>query len=105
MMADREQIEKVRQEIMRFRELLTLLREKLDKGERAYSGLFSSFSPEEIAGTKEKDLQWKAAEKLLDDDSALRKAVLQMHFDTREMERAFEELYGIIVTVQESGTE
>src|SRR5260221_8245310 len=94
-----EEIEKVRQEIMRFRELLNIMRVKLEEGERAYSKLFSDFSPEEIAGTKEKDLQGKAAQKLLPNVSPLRKAVMQMRFEARNLEHAFEELHDTIVTV------
>ena len=98
-MSNPEAIEKVRQEIMRFRELLDILREKLDDGERIYEKLFSSLSPEEAALTKEKDRQWKLAEKMVADLSPLSRAVFQMYYEAREMERAFEELHNIIVTV------
>jgi hypothetical protein len=97
-----EQIEKVRQQIMRFHELLHVMREKLESGERAYAALFSGFSPEDVAGTKEKDLQWKAAETLMADVSPLSRAVMQMRFEARNLERDFEELYNIIVSVQDT---
>ena len=42
-----EEIEKVRQEIMRFRELLNIMRQNLDDGERAYTQLFSNCSSED----------------------------------------------------------
>ena len=100
-MANSEDIEKVRQEIMRFRELLNVMRERLEDGERAYARLFSNFSPEEIANTKEKDLQWKLAETMVADVSSLGKAVGQMRFDARLLEHGFEELYDIIATVRE----
>ncbi len=100
-MPNREDIEKVRQEIMRLRELLTIMRGRLDQGERAYDALFSGFSPEERAGIKEKDLQWKLAETLVGDTSSLMKAVLHMWFAARELERSFEELHDIIATVEE----
>ncbi len=99
-----EKVEKVRQQIMRFRELLNVMREKLDDGERAYAKLFSSFSPEDMAALKamkEKDQQWKLAENMVSDVSPLDKAVLQMRFETHNLERAFEELYDIIATVQD----
>lgn len=83
---------------MRFRELLTILSEKLQEGERAYAQLFSAFSEAEMKGVKEKDLQWKLAEYLVDDLSPLSRAVLQLRFDTREMGRSFEELYDVIVS-------
>jgi hypothetical protein len=98
---DPEEIEKVRQEIMRFRELLNIMRQRLENGERAYSQLFSNFSVEEMQGVKEKDLQWKLAEEIIDDLSPLRKAVMTARFDARELEKAFEELYDIIVAAQE----
>jgi hypothetical protein len=100
-MANAEDIEKVRQEIMRFRELLNIMRKELENGERTYAKLFSSFTPEEMAGTKEKDLQWKLAEKMIDDLSPLRRSVGNVRFHTRELDRAFAELYDIIVTVQD----
>lgn len=103
--SNHERTEKVRQEIMRFRELLTIMRERLNRAERRYADLFAGLPTNEVAGLKEKDLQWKAAESLLADDSALGKAVLQARFDARELERAFEELYDIIVTVSPSDRE
>jgi hypothetical protein len=98
-MTDREHIEKVRQEIMRFRELLNLMTQQLEHGERAYAQLFSGCSEEEMKNTKEKDLQWKVAEQIIDDLSPLSKAVSKMRFNARTMEREFEELYDIIVSV------
>jgi hypothetical protein len=100
-MSNAEDIEKVRQEIMRLRELLDIMRDKLEDGERAYAGLFSSFSAEEVSGIAEKDRQWKAAEKLVGDVSPLRQAVMQLRFDTHELERSFEELYDIIGSSEE----
>jgi hypothetical protein len=99
-MANAEDIEKVRQEIMRFRELLNVMREKLQDGEQAYARLFSSFSPEEMANTREKDLQWKVAQNIVADVSPLRTAVIHLRLGARDLEHAFEELYDIIVTVQ-----
>ena len=97
-MATRDQIEDVRQEIMRFRELLNIMRLKLDESERAYEQLFASVPPETLTNLKEKDRQWKLAEQMVDDTSVLRKAVGNARFNAREMERAFEELHDIIVT-------
>jgi hypothetical protein len=100
-MAHSEEIEKVRQEIMRFRELLNIMRLKLEEGERAYAQLFANRSPEEMKNTKEKDLQLIVAQEIVGDLSPLSNAVLKARFDARELERAFEELYDVIVTVQE----
>ncbi len=97
-MVNAEEIEKIRQEIMRFRELLNIMGQELQSGEQAYAQLFSAHSPESIKNTKEKDLQWKVAEEMVGDLSALSKAVLHMRFASRELESAFEELYDIIVT-------
>ena len=99
---DLETTEKVRQEIMRFKELLGVMRRNLEHGERAYAQLFASFSPEEIAATKEKELQWNLAQKMVDDVSALDRAAGQMHFYARNLEHAFEELHGIIVSTQKT---
>ena len=101
-MADREDIEKVRQEIMRFHELLIIMGEKLQNGERAYAQLFAKVSPEDMATMKEKDLQWTIAQQIIDDLAPLRKAVLQARLDTRDLEHNFEELYNIIVSVPEA---
>jgi hypothetical protein len=92
----------VRQEIMRFRELLNVMRGHLEYGEREYTKLFSVLSPEDIQGMKEKDVQWQLAEQLVSDVSSLSKAVGHMRFEARNLEHAFEELYDIIVTVEEA---
>lgn len=101
-MATHEEIEKVRQEIMRFNELLRIMRGKLEEAEQAYKRLFQDCDLEDMKNMKEKDLQWQVAQQLVDDLSPLRKAVIQARFDVHELERAFEELYDIIVTVPES---
>lgn len=101
-MTTAEDIEKVRQEIMRFRELLNIMRKNLEYGERTYANLFSGIPPEEVAGTKEKDLQWKLAEKMVADTSQLSRFALQMRFAARDLEKAFEELHDIIVSAPNS---
>jgi hypothetical protein len=101
-MNNSEEIEKIRQEIMRFRELLNIMGQQKESGDQAYARLFVACSPEEIRDVKEKDLQWKVAEAMLGDVSQLSLAVLQMRLAARELESAFEELYDIIVTVQEN---
>ena len=97
MMTDRDQTEKVRQEIMRFRELLDIMQERLTAAEHQYTKLFEGLSPQEVEGMKEKDVQWKLAETMLDDTTPLRQAVGRTQFDCRELMKAFEELYGIII--------
>jgi len=92
-----EHIEKVRQEIMRFRELLDVMALKLRDGERAYECLFAVLPPE-TAQLREKDRQTKLAEHLFGNLQPLSRAVVKAQFDAREMERAFEELHGIILT-------
>ena len=102
-MFEREDIEKIRQEIMRFRELLTLMQGYQKSGEQSYAKLFARFSAEETAGIREKDLQWKAAEAMSPDDVAeLGRAVGQMRFYARELERNFEDLHGTILAAQDS---
>lgn len=98
-MSERETIEKMRQEIMRFRELLTVMRQYTESGERAYQKLFDGFSEAEKAEIKEKDLQWKAAEALSPEGrEKLSRAVMEMQFHARDLERNFEELFGIIAS-------
>lgn len=104
-MATRDQIEDVRQEIMRFRELLNIMRLKLDASERDYAQLFASVPPETLTATKEKDRQWQLAEQLVDDTSAIRTAASVARFNARELERAFEELHDIIVTHEQAKQE
>jgi hypothetical protein len=101
-MADRENVEKVRQEIMRFRELLDLMRGKLEDGEQAYTQLFAKCNPEDVQRLKTKDLQWKAAELNIDDLAPLSRAVGRMRFEAHNLERDFEELHGIIASTPES---
>jgi hypothetical protein len=99
-MTDREHTEKVRQEIMRFNELLGIMRGHLTAGERAYDALFAAFTPEERDATKHKDLQWKLAEQM-HDLTPLERAVSNMRFASRELEKAFEELYDIIAATED----
>ena len=94
-MPDRERTEKVRQELMRYNELLGIMRGRLADGQRAYEELFAGFLPDEMATTKHKDLQWKLAEQM-DDLTPLAQAVSQLRFDARELEKAFAELHAII---------
>ena len=94
-MASHEEIEKVRQAIMRFRELLDLMQMQLESGEQAYARLFDGY---DTAGMKEKDAQWLIAEQIVDDTEALKRAALTMQFEARNMEREFEALYGNLIT-------
>ena len=97
-MATSEEIEKVRQEIMRFRELLTLMRGHLENGERAYTKLFADFLPADAAALKEKDQQWKIAETIIDNLSPLDRAVSRVSFDAHMLEQNFRELHDIIAS-------
>jgi hypothetical protein len=98
--ADREAIEKVRQDIMRLRELLDIMRVRLEAGEREYARLFTGLSVEDSQTLKVKDLQWKLAEHMLDSDDLrpLSALVLRMRFECHELDRAFEDLHDTIVT-------
>ncbi len=96
-MSNSEEVEKARQAIMRFRELLDIMRAQLEEGERAYTRLFANRSAEEKATLKEKELQGRAALDLLDDPSALGKAAIEMRFAARNLERDFEQLYDNIM--------
>lgn len=91
-MADPEQMEKVRQAIMRYRELLDVLRARTEASERRYAALFSGLDDRQRA-LPEKLQQREAAIHALDDLQPLRRAALRTQFDLRDLERAFEELY------------
>lgn len=95
-----EDIESVRQQIMRLRELLTLMNGSVAAGERAYGRLFAACSEEERQTLPEKQLQWKLATHLLTagDLAPLREAVLKLRLEARSLERSFEELYDLIVS-------
>lgn len=100
-MNDPEQVEKMRQAVMRLRELLDIMGGQLAEGERAYARLFASFNPEETANLREKERQGLAALQLLDDPSALANAALNLRFVARELEREFEQLYDNIMYTPE----
>lgn len=91
-----ESVEKMRQAVMRYRELLDHLRLRLDSSERDYAALFAALTPEERT-LGEKQQQGLAALPLLEDRKPLETALLRIQFDCRDLERAFEELYGIIL--------
>lgn len=101
-MTDPELLEKIRQAIMRYRELLNLVHGRVASAESGYEALFHRVPEEKRASLREKDLQREAALLALEDLEPLRRAVLKVHFDLREMERAFEELYNLIAPEEES---
>ncbi len=86
---------------MRLNELLGLMRGKLADGEHAYAALFAGLGKEDTAGLNHKEVQWKVAEQL-DDLTPLKEAVGKLRFDSRELEKAFAELYDIIVRTPDS---
>ncbi|MDL1902548.1 hypothetical protein FBR02_17490 [Anaerolineae bacterium CFX9] len=92
-MSSAEYVEKIRQAIMRYRELLDLLQQRTQAAERRYAALFDGLSEADKAALPEKLLQREAALLAIDDMEPLRRAVLQIRFDTREIEKEFEALY------------
>ncbi len=96
-MASHEEIEKFRQGIMRFRELLDIMRMHLAEGEKVYEGLFAKYVPDERNSMEVKKLQWLIAERIIEQPSELTRAIMQIQFDARELERAFEELYDNLI--------
>ena len=91
-MPDDEQVEKIRQAIMRYRELLDVLKARTEHAERRYSALFAQLSAEQM-NLPEKARQGAAALIALEDLDPLRRALLGAQFDLRDLERAFEETY------------
>jgi hypothetical protein len=95
-MTDAEQLEKVRQAIMRYRELLDVLHGRIASAERNYAALFNGLTDEQRASLPEKEQQREAARRALDDMEPLRRALLHMTFDLRDMEHGFEDAYNNI---------
>jgi len=93
-----EATEKMRQAVMRLRELMDLMQGHLDEAERAYAGLFAHIAPDVLSTTHEKENQRLAALRLLDNPQPLAHTVLDLQSHARTFEREFEALYGHIVT-------
>lgn len=97
---DTETLERYRQAVMRLRELLDLLQERVERGNQGYLRLFALLPPE-TARLKEKDRQGQLAALVLDDAAAFKQLedlVLGLAFAGREYYREFEALHGIIVS-------
>jgi hypothetical protein len=94
-MTQSERLEKARQAVMRFRELLDLMESTLEQSEARYAGLFDGLSAEAV-NLPEKERQREAARTVLDDTKTLEDAVLSAQFSARDYEREFEALYNRI---------
>jgi hypothetical protein len=90
-----EDIEKIRQAIMRYRELLDVASARLKQHEQIYERLFTQLTPEQRA-LSEKLQQREAAIIALENLDPLRQALLGASFDLRDIHRAFEETYNNI---------
>jgi hypothetical protein len=88
-----EQIERTRQAIMRYRELLDLMRDQLEEGETLYRRMFDGCNLEELAGLKEKEQQLQAAYTLFEDPTSIAAAALHMAFSSRNLERDFHQIH------------
>ncbi len=88
-----EELEKARQGIMRMRELLDILRARVDEGERAYQQFFAELSPEDTAGLKEKEIQRLAAYAIVDDRSQIMNPALHLCFVLRDLANEFEQIH------------
>jgi hypothetical protein len=97
-----EQVERVRQQIMRLRELLTIMKQRQEAGERAYAALYTTLPEPMPPGTKEKDGQWRLAEVLIQDLGILERSVSSLRFECRELERAFGDLAETIASAGSS---
>jgi hypothetical protein len=97
-MALSETHETIRQAIMRYRELMDVLGGRLEASERAYAALFAHLPAQLQARTGDKDAQTEAARVLLTETGLepLQRGVLQMYYDLRDLERAFDDLHGNI---------
>lgn len=98
-----EEVEKIRQGIMRMRELLDILHARLEEGELAYTRLFAGLSPTDTEGLKEKEIQRLAAYDVLNDRSMITLPALSLRFHMRDLEREFEQLHdNMIAEVEEA---
>jgi hypothetical protein len=95
-----EKTEKVRQAIMRWRELLDILEACRQQSEANYQSLFERLSPNERATLKEKDQQWTIAAQLVDDPEQLKRALLKIRLSLRGLERDFDETYNNLVEME-----
>lgn len=100
-MDEAERWEKARQAVMRLRELLDIMRANLEHGETVYAALFDHLSDEEKR-LPEKQRQGLAGELVLEDRKPLEGAALDMRWHAHELDRAFEELYDIVVSIETS---
>jgi hypothetical protein len=87
------EIERQRQAIMRFRELLDLLRQSLDQGEAAYAALFASLSTELMESMAEKERQGLAAHEVISNREILSRPLLRLRLRMRALESDFEQVY------------
>lgn len=97
-MALTESQERARQAVMRFRELLDLMGNRLAHGEKVYAALFDGLSPEVMAQS-EKARQGAAGLAVIEDRQPFLRAALDMRWYAREMSQAFEELHDIVVSI------
>lgn len=104
-MATNEQIERIRQAIMRYRELLDIMQGQLDEGDRLYRRLIVQHAPKNAAEMREKEIQWHVAEQIVDDPEALKVAVQHMKFALYQMERDFEQVLDILTAEPESDSD
>lgn len=88
-----QEVEKIRQGIMRMRELLDILHHRLEEGESAYLQLFAGLSPGDTDGLKEKEIQRLAAYDVLKNRTLLTRPALALRLLMRDMEREFEQLH------------
>jgi hypothetical protein len=91
-MTNLEHLEKMRQAVMRMRELLDILHGQTQQAEKGYAKLFAHLSEAEQA-KPEKDRQRLAALPLLDDAAPLSQLALTMRWQMHEMNKEFEQLY------------
>jgi hypothetical protein len=97
-----EQYEKIRQAIMRYRELLDLTKGHLAEAEKTYAALLGHLTPQERAQLPAKEQHGLAAQKAMQDLAPLRQAVWGAYFNLHQMTQAFSELQDNINTNQAS---
>lgn len=100
-MTNREQHEKLRQAIMRYRELMDIAQAMMARAERDYHHLFADVPEQARATLAEKALQGEAAKLAMNNLKPLQDALLRLRFGFYDLSKEFEQTYNNTVPAPE----
>ncbi len=101
-MTDQERHDKLRQAIMRYRELMDIAQAMMTRAERDYQQLFAGVPEQARATLAEKALHGEAAKLAMDDLKPLQDALLRLRFGLHDLSKEFEQTYNNTVPADES---